>query len=209
MRKIHDITMTIKNGMLVYPGDPGVSIKGVKEIGHGSSANLSEYCMGSHTGTHVDPPFHFLPDGAKVDALPLAPFIGPALVLEISSDEITRKFLEKAPLENVERLLFKTKNSEFSQSPAFRENFAHLTADAAEYLVKLGVRLVGIDYLSVEKYHSKDHAVHMAFLKAGVVILEGLDLSGVAPGWYELLCLPLKVEGGDGAPARAVLVERE
>lgn len=208
MMKIHDITMTIKNGMLVYPGDPGVSLNRVKEIGHGSSANLSEYCMGSHTGTHVDPPFHFLPEGAKVDALLLEPFIGPVLMLEVSSGEITREFLEKAPLDNVERLLFKTKNSGFSQDPGFREDFTHLTAGAAEYLVKLGVRLVGIDYMSVEKYHSKDHAVHLAFLKAGVVILEGLDLSGVGPGWYELICLPLKIEGGDGAPARAVLVER-
>jgi len=208
MRKIHDITVTIQNGMLVYPGDPGVTLKRVKEIGNGSSANLSEYCMGSHTGTHVDPPFHFLPEGAKVDALPLEPFIGPALVLEISSDEITREFLEKAPLENVERLLFKTKNSNFSQDPVFHEDFAHLTGDAAAFLVELGVKLVGIDYLSVEQYHSKDHAVHMAFLKSGVVILEGLDLSGVDPGWYELLCLPLKVEDGDGAPARAVLMER-
>lgn len=208
MRKIHDISMTIKNGMLVYPGDPGVSLKRVKEIGHGSSANLSEYCMGSHTGTHVDPPFHFLPEGAKVDAMPLEPFIGPALVLEVSSDEITREFLEKASLANVERLLFKTKNSGFSQDPVFREDFAHLTGDAAAYLVTLGVKLVGIDYMSVEMYHSKDHAGHLSFLKAGVVILEGLDLSGVGPGWYELLCLPLKVEGGDGAPARAVLVER-
>ena len=209
MRKIHDISMTIKNGMLVYPGDPGVSLKRVKEIGHGSSANLSEYCMGSHTGTHIDPPFHFLPEGAKVDAMPLAPFIGPALVIEAPYDEINREFLKKAALENVERLLFKTKNSGFSQDPAFHEDFAHLTGDAAAFLVELGVRLVGIDYMSVEKYHSKDHAVHMAFLKAGVVILEGLDLSGVGPGWYELLCLPLKVEGGDGAPARAVLVERD
>jgi len=208
MIKIHDITMTIKNGMLVYPGDPGVSLRRVKEIGHGSSANLSEYCMGSHTGTHIDPPFHFLPEGAKVDAMPLEPFIGPALVLEVSSYEITREFLEEAPLDNVERLLFKTKNSTFSQDPMFREDFAHLTADAAVFLVGLGIKLVGIDYMSVEKYHSKDHAVHLAFLNAGVVILEGLDLSGVGPGWYELLCLPLKVEGGDGAPARAVLVER-
>jgi len=207
MRKIHDISMTIKNGMLVYPGDPGVSLKRVKEIGYGSSANLSEYCMGSHTGTHVDPPFHFIPDGSKVDALPLEPFIGPALVLDAPFDEITREFLENASLENVERLLLKTKNSKFSQDPVFHEDFAHLTGDAAAFLVGLGVKLVGIDYMSVEKYHSKDHAVHMAFLKAGVVILEGLDLSGVGPGWYEFLCLPLKVGGGDGAPARAVLVE--
>jgi arylformamidase len=207
MRKIHDITMTIKNGMLVYPGDPGVSLKRVREIGHGSSANLSEYCMGSHTGTHIDPQFHFLPDGAKADALPLDSLIGPALVLDVPSDEITKEFLENASLENVKRLLFKTQNSRFSQDPAFHEDFAHLMDDAAEYLVKHGIKLVGIDYLSVEKYHSKDHAVHMAFLRAGVVILEGLDLSGVGPGWYELICLPMKVEGGDGAPARAVLVE--
>ncbi|MGC2423202.1 MAG: cyclase family protein [Nitrospirota bacterium] len=206
MRKIYDITMGIKNGMLTYPGDPGVEIKREKEIGKNSQANLSMYCIGSHTGTHLDPPFHFFPDGDTAESLPLDSLIGPAVVVE-APDEIGRDFLAGAGLEGAERVLLKTKNSAFAQDPAFREDFAHLTPDGAEYLAELGVKLVGIDYLSIEKYHSKEHAVHRLFLGKGIVILEGLDLSNVEPGEYTLLCLPLKVIGGDGAPARAVLIK--
>ncbi len=214
MRKIYDISMGIKDGMLTYPGDPGVAIKREKEIGipsaagqPASSANVSMYCIGSHTGTHVDPPFHFFPDGDTAEALPLDSLIGPAVVVEAPSDEIGRDFLAGAGLGNAERVLFKTKNSAFSQDPVFREDFAHLTPDGAQYLVEQGVKLVGIDYLSIEKFHSKEHAVHKIFLGKGIVILEGLDLSGVEPGEYTFLCLPLKVIGGDGAPARAVLIK--
>lgn len=207
MRKIYDISMGIKNGMLTYPGDPGVSLKREKEIGKGSAANLSMYCIGSHTGTHLDPPFHFFPDGATAEALPLDSLIGPAVVVEAPLDEIGRDFLAGAGLGNARRVLLKTRNSAFAQDPVFREEFAHLTPDGAEYLAKQGVRLVGIDYLSIEKYHSKEHAIHKIFLGKGILILEGLDLSGVEPGEYTFLCLPLKVVGGDGAPARAVLIK--
>jgi arylformamidase len=207
MKKIYDITMGVHDGMLVYPGDPGVSIRRVKKIGEGSSANISELCMGSHTGTHVDPPFHFIPTGGKVDAMPLDAMIGEAVVVQAPGEHIYRKFLEDAGLSGVERVLFKTKNSELGLGPPFREDFTHLTQDAAAFLVEMGVKLVGIDYLSIEKFHSADHAVHRLFLGNGVVVVEGLDLSGVEPGRYELICLPLKVIGGDGAPARAVLIE--
>jgi len=213
LRKIYDISMGIKNGMLAYPGDPGVSLRREKEIGKNaagqpaSSANVSMYCIGSHTGTHVDPPFHFFPDGDTVEALPLDSLIGPAVVVEAPADEIGRDFLAGAGLGNAERVLFKTKNSAFSQDPIFREDFTHLTPDGAQYLAEQGVKLVGIDYLSIEKFHSKEHAVHKIFLGKGIVILEGLDLSGVEPGEYTFLCLPLKVIGGDGAPARAVLIK--
>ncbi len=206
MRKIYDISMGIKDGMLTYPGDPGVSLRREKEIGKGSQANLSMYCIGSHTGTHVDPPFHFFPDGDTAEALPLDSLIGPAVVVE-APDEIGRDFLAGAGFGLAERVLFKTKNSAFSQDPVFREEFAHLTPDGAQYLAEQGVKLVGIDYLSIEKFHSKEHAVHKIFLGKGIVILEGLDLSNVEPGEYTFLCLPLKVIGGDGAPARAVLIK--
>jgi arylformamidase len=210
MRRIYDISMGIKNGMLTYPGDPGVSLTREKEIGKNSSANLSMYCLGSHTGTHLDPPFHFFPDGGTAESLPLDSLIGPAVVVEAPNeigDEIGRDFLIGAGLGSAERVLLKTKNSAFSQDPVFREDFAHLTPDGAEYLAELGVKLVGIDYLSIEKYHSKEHAVHKTFLGTGILILEGLDLSNVEPGEYTFVCLPLKVIGGDGAPARAVLIK--
>lgn len=207
MKKIYDITMGVHDGMLVYPGDPDVSVRRVKKIEDGSSANISELCMGSHTGTHVDPPFHFIPAGGKVDAMPLDAMIGEAVVVQAPGEHIDRKFIEGAGLSGAERVLFKTKNSTLGLGPPFREDFTHLTPDAARRLVEMGVRLVGIDYLSIEKFHSADHAVHRLFLDNGVVIVEGLDLSGVEPGRYELICMPLKVLGGDGAPARAVLVE--
>jgi arylformamidase len=207
MRKIYDISMGIRNGMLTYPCDPGVSLTREKEIGKGSQANLSMYCIGSHTGTHLDPPFHFFPDGATAEALPLDSLIGPAVVVEAPMDEIGRDFLAGAGLGQAQRVLLKTRNSAFAQYPAFREDFAHLTPDGAQYLAEQGVKLVGIDYLSIEKFHSKEHAVHKIFLGKGILILEGLDLSGVEPGEYTFLCLPLKVIGGDGAPARAVLIK--
>jgi len=207
MLKIHDVTLAIEEGMLIYPGDPGVSLRRVNRIEDGHTANLSEYTLGSHTGTHVDPPYHFEPGGKKADELPLDAMMGPALVVECRGDVIDRQFLEGAGLAGAERVLFKTRNSESLAAGRFREDFVYLTPDAAEYLLGLGVRLVGIDYLSIEKFHSPGHAVHHAFLKAGVVIVEGLDLSGVGPGRYHMACLPLKVKGGDGAPARVVLVE--
>ncbi len=199
--------MGIKNGMLIYPGDPGVEITREKTIGAGSSANVSGYCMGSHTGTHIDPPFHFFPDGKTADLLPLDALIGPARVIEAPGAEIDGNFLAGALTGGAVRVLFKTGNSRFCEAPDFHKDFAHLTPDGAEYLARLGVRLVGIDYLSIEKFHSADHAVHRLFLGNGVVVVEGLNLSDVEPGDYTLACLPLKVIGGDGAPARAVLIK--
>ncbi len=210
MRKIFDISMGIKNGMLTYPGDPGVEITREKIIGAGrpaSVANISAYCMGSHTGTHIDPPFHFFPDGKTADLLPLDALIGHARVIEAQSDEIDGNFLSGAGVEGAVRVLFKTGNSRFCEEPDFHNDFAHLTPDGAEFLKEQGVKLVGIDYLSIEKFHSEDHAVHRLFLGSGIVIVEGLNLSDVEPGDYTLACLPLKVIGGDGAPARAVLIK--
>ena len=207
MRKIYDISMGIKNGMLTYPGDPGVEITREKIIGADSSANISSHCMGSHTGTHIDPPFHFFPDGKTADLLPLDVLMGTARVIETPGSEIDRNFLSGAGVEGAVRVLLKTANSRFCEEPDFHKDFTHLTIDGAEYLAGLGVRLVGIDYLSIEKFHSADHAVHRLFLGSGIVIVEGLNLSDVAPGDYTLACLPLKIIGGDGAPARAVLIK--
>ncbi len=199
--------MGIKNGMLIYPGDPGVEITREKTIGAGSSANVSGYCMGSHTGTHIDPPFHFFPDGNTAEMLPLDVLIGPARVIEAQVNEIDGNFLAGAGVDGAVRVLLKTGNSRFCEEPVFRKDFAHLTIDGADFLKERGVKLVGIDYLSIEKFHSADHAVHRLFLGNGIVIVEGLNLSNVEAGDYTLACLPIRIIGGDGAPARAVLIK--
>lgn len=202
--KLYDITAAVHAGMLVYPGDPEVS---VERLGSGSDSGVrvSRLCLGTHTGTHIDPPLHFIEGGAAVDDIPLELLIGPAQVVWSGSDVIGREFLESADIK-ADRLLFKTKNSGLMAGP-FEKEYACLDEGAAGWLVENGVRLVGMDYLSVERFDAD--AVHRLLLGNGVVILEGLDLTGVDPGIYELICLPLRIRGGDGAPARVVLRERE
>ena len=194
-----------------YPGDPGLEIESWAALSRGDAANVTMLHFGAHTGTHVDAPAHFIEGAPQVSALPLDALIGEALVVEIASDvrAIEAEHLPVGELAGAERVLFKTRNSAFWQeSPAaFREDFTYITNEAARVLVQEGVRLVGIDYLSVEKFKSDDFETHLTLLSRGVVILEGLDLSAVEPGRYELICLPLKIAdgSGDGAPARAVL----
>ncbi len=206
MRIIHDITAGISENMVVYPGDPETRIKRVGKIEEGAPANISEYSFGSHAGTHLDPPFHLDPSGAKADEITLDALIGPAVVVEAVTEIIDAAFIERQELRGTERVLFKTRNSDLIKENKFAEDFTRLDDGAAEALVRLGVRLVGIDYLSVE-FGDPGLPVHRTLLDAGVVILECLDLSRIKPGRFELVCLPLKVLGGDGAPARAVLLE--
>ena len=205
---IYDITNSIRSQMPVYEGDPGVEIAAWTALANGDSANVSFLHFGAHTGTHVDAPAHFIKDAAKIDSLSLDVLIGQARVIHVPDDatEIDRDFLAQCNLNQVDRVLFRTRNSNF-WTEGFRKDFTHLLPEAAEYLVDQEVKLVGIDYLSIEKFHSGHHATHLALLSKGVVILEGLNLSDVPAGDYELICLPLKIaEGaGDGAPARAVL----
>jgi arylformamidase len=195
--------------MPFYPGDPGAEIKPVRSIEDGHVANLSELELGSHTGTHIDAPRHFEPGGTTVDDMALDTLVGPARVVDLSAadDEITRAGLESAGAAGAERVLLKTRNSSLWSKTEFSTDYVALSPDAADYLVESGIKLVGIDYLSIERFHSDDYHVHHALLGAGIVILEGIDLSGVSAGDYELICLPLKIRGGDGAPARAVLVD--
>jgi arylformamidase len=177
----------------------------------GDQANVSLLRFGAHTGTHVDAPAHFIEGGAKVDSLSLETLIGEAIVVEIPLDacSIAPEHLTECDLSGVERVLFKTRNSGFWHDPEnrFRTDFTYLETEAAVWLVEAGVRLVGIDYLSIERFGSKEFETHRTLLSKGVIILEGLDLQQVAPGRYELICLPIKLAGGcgDGAPARAVL----
>jgi arylformamidase len=205
---IYDITAQIRSGMPVYEGDPGVEIKAWSSLANGDSANVSFLHFGAHTGTHVDAPAHFIAGARKIDALSLDVLIGPARVVHVpdSITEIDINFLAGCDLSEVERVLFRTRNSNFWDE-GFRKDFAHLSPEAAGELVGMGVKLVGIDYLSIEKFHSGHHRTHLALLSKQVIIVEGLNLKDVAAGDYELICLPLKIaEGaGDGAPARAVL----
>jgi arylformamidase len=209
--KIHDISMPISSEMILYPGDPEVVVTPVSRISQGDDANVSILCMGSHTGTHVDPPRHFVDDGLAVDRIPLDAVVGRCLVCAIEdADVIGVEQLTKVAIPpDTKRILFKTRNSAFWNDPSFRSDFTYLDEDAARWLVDRGVRLVGIDYLSVDAFCSETHPAHMCLLQAGVVVAEGLDLRGVGVGTYNLVCLPLRIEGGDGGPARAILIEED
>lgn len=205
---IYDITVPIRATMPIYEGDPGVNIEPWSQLAKGDSANVSFLHFGAHTGTHVDAPAHFIEGANRVDSLPLELLIGPARVIRVPDDatEIDPEFLSSCDLSNVTRLLFHTRNSAF-WNEEFRKDFTHLLPEAAEALVARGIKLVGNDYLSVEKFHSGHHRTHLTLLRSGTVIVEGLNLRDVPAGDYELICLPLKIaEGaGDGAPARVVL----
>jgi len=205
---IYDVTVPIRSGMPIYEGDPPVKIEAASSLASGDSASVSFLHLGAHTGTHVDAPAHFIEGATKIDSLALDILIGSARLVHVPEDrtEIDSQFLSTCDLENVERIIFRTRNSNF-WNEGFRKDFTHLLPEAAEMLVNRGVKLVGTDYLSIEKFHSGHHRTHIALLARGVVIVEGLNLSEVPAGDYELICLPLKIaEGaGDGAPARVVL----
>lgn len=213
--KIYDLTVAISENVPIYEGDPRVAVESVKRIAAGDDANVSRLCCGLHTGTHVDAPNHFIDGTRRVNELDLEKLVGPCVVVEIDEavDAIESFHLPELGYETgVERILFKTKNSAFWNEPdkGFRADFAYITEAAARTLADGGVKLVGIDYLSVERFGSTDFATHRIMLEKEVVILEGIDLRDVPAGEYELICLPLKYTGGegDGAPARTILRQK-
>jgi len=209
-RRIWDVSVPLRHDGLVYPGNPPISITPVQSIAAGGTANVSRIDLGSHTGTHVDAPLHFMDGGAGVDELPLDVLIGPARLIAFGDDVLVvdEAELRRHDLTGVTRLLIRTRNSAWlaSGSAEFHPDFTHVAPDAAEYLVSIGVRLVGVDYLSVEQFHSPHHRTHKTLLSNRVVIVEGLMLSDPPPGDYDLYCLPMLLAGLDGAPARAVLI---
>ena len=207
-RKLFDISVPVKNGGVVYPGNPEIHIELQQDMARGGSSNVSLLTLGSHTGPHVDAPLHMIPGGVGVDGIPLDALIGPALVIAFDDDvmAVTEAYLRSQPIAGYERVLLKTRNSRYIRERDFHRDYTYLAPDGAEYLVSLGVRLVGIDYLSIEQFHSGHHRTHKTLLSRGVAIIEGLDLSEPPPGEYELYCLPVLLDGVDGAPARAVLV---
>ena len=194
---------------MVYPGNPEIRIEPSSQVTKGSSSNDSRISFGSHTGTHVDAMKHFFDDGSTVDALPLESLVGAATVIAFPDDvmSVTAAHLTQHHLDGVSRLLIKTRNSAFIKDGTFHKDYTYVAPDAAERLVALGEKLVGVDYLSVEQFHSGHHKTHRTLLGKNVVIVEGLDLSAIAPGQYDLYCLPLRLVGLDGAPARAILIQ--
>lgn len=201
---LHDVSVPIHPGMVIYHDNPGVEVERASAIAAGAGANVSRLTMGVHSGTHVDGPLHFFEDGAGADSLPLDAMLGPCLVVElpdIGGGPIDAAVLERAAIPaGTERLLLKTTNSELWEREEFTRDFVRLDGSGAEHLLGLGVRLVGIDYLSIG-----DPDAHRALLGAGVVALEGLDLRRIAAGPYELICLPIRLLDTDGAPARVLL----
>jgi arylformamidase len=199
-----DVTVPIREGMVVYEGDPEVRLERVAAIDDGAIANLSRLDFGVHSGTHVDAPIHFFDGAPAAEAIPLEPLMGPAHVVDATRVErdLDADALQALELPvDAERLLLKTPGSELWGRDEFVRDFVSLTGDGAAYLVSRGVRLVGIDYLSIG-----DADAHRTLLGAGVVVVESLDLRAAEPGLYRLLCLPLKLVGADGAPARALLI---
>jgi arylformamidase len=202
-----DVSVPLRNMMVQWPGDPPVSIKRVKDIGRGDKVNISVISMGTHSGTHVDAPVHFIREGDGVDNVSLNTMVGRARVIEIRSHEsINPEELAKYHIRRGERILFKTKNSlSVWQKEDFVEDFVFISDGAADFLVDRGARLVGVDYLSVGSFKQGGSYVHRTLLGAGILVIEGLNLSNVTPGKYDLICLPLKIAEGDGAPARVIL----
>jgi arylformamidase len=210
---VHEISAPLRPDLPSWPGEGGLRREVVTDVSRGDSATVSRLSLGAHTGTHIDAPCHFLPGAPGVESLEPDVLVGPAVVagLEHLTGPITATDLNAVGLpEGTERLLAKTTNSGWSaRDTSFRKDFIAFDASGAQWCVDRGVRLVGIDYLSIEPFGSGrfGHPAHKALLGAGVVIVEGLDLAGVAPGRYLLSALPLLIPGGDGAPARAVLVD--
>ncbi len=200
--RIQDVSVLVRPAMHVFEGDPRVSLTPVLSMADGALANVGELCCGTHTGTHVDAPSHFIDGAAGVESLDVDALCGPAVVVDLRDVEgsIDAEALARVDLEGAERVLFATRNSELWSRSGFTWDFVSIAPDAAAMLVAAGVRLVGIDYLSVGSPET-----HRALLGAEVVIVEGLDLTGVAAGRYEVFCGPVKLEGADGAPARVLL----
>ncbi len=208
-----DISVPIRAGMIVFEGDPAVRLERTLAIADGGVCNLSRLVAGVHSGTHVDAPLHFIDGAPGIEAVPLDALVGRALVVDASDvvdGEARSANLDAAMVDRLgipagtQRLLLRTANSALWDLPGFSRAFVGLTANGARRLVELGVRLVGIDYLSVAPYGDPT-PTHRALLDAGVVIVEGLDLRAAAPGPVELVCLPILIPGSDGAPARALI----
>jgi len=205
---IYDVSVPIAVGMPVWPSDPPLKLTGKAHVPPGKdyTIRVTSIEMGSHTGTHIDAPCHFIEGGRSLSEIPLDWLIGPAVVCHIpGARSITRDSLENLEWAGVERVLFKTDNSGHWNDGRFYEEFVYLEPEAGEFLVSRGIRVVGIDSLSIDRYRSRNHPTHFALLAHDVVIIEGLNLRGIEPGRYHMMALPLNLQNADGAPTRVIL----
>jgi arylformamidase len=211
MSRMHDVTMTFCPEMPGWPLNPGPDIRPLRAMHAGAHNNVTLVDFHVHSGTHVDAPRHFVADGYGVDRIPLDVLVGSCTVVHFpDAPVITPEMLGGLDLpEGVTRLLLRTRNSEFLDDFAqgFRADYTALTPEAGRWAVDRGIRLLGIDYLSIERYKEPHNATHRVLLENEVILLEGLDLRGIAPGTYDLYCLPVKIRDCDGAPARVILIE--
>ena len=204
--KLIDVSVPLDAQLATYPHNTPFTLEPIKRIAHGDSSNVSTLHMSAHTGTHVDAPRHFFDDGQGTEALSLELLIGRTRVIEVHSRAgIAATDLEAIDFSNDIRVLIKTANSRLWGDPEFHEDYAGVLESGAKHLVEHGIKVVGVDYLSVEKFHNPGAPAHHILLGAGTIVIEGLDLRGVEPGVYDMFCLPLRVVGSDGAPARVVL----
>lgn len=196
----------------VYEGDASMKFEFLKDMRKGDPLTLSVYSLGAHSGTHIDAPMHFVRDGASIDRVPLEPLIGPARVIQVPDavQAINAAELNRHRWRGAERVIFRTRSAErgWMHSPTFHRDFAYIAPDAAQLLADAGIRLVGIDYISAEQFGAPAPLTHRILLGRGIPIVEGMALEGVAAGDYDLIVLPMKVGGHEGAPARAVLRKR-
>ncbi len=205
--KIYDLSVYIHSKMLKWPTDPEIDIVSFSSIKNGDKANLSFLKFGSHTGTHIDAPYHFNLQGKTVDKLNLYDLIGEVLVVEVNSNKITTKEIKNIDFNKYKRIIFKTKNSKLIKCRKFNPEYVYLDYSAAKLLIKNKIRVVGIDYLSIEKFDSKEHKIHKLLTENNVIIIETLDLNKVIAGEYFLVALPIKIRNCDAAPARVVLIK--
>jgi len=206
---LYDATVTLYEGMLLYPGDPPFKLQSRYRLANGDPFNLCEMSMGTHIGTHVDPPAHYFDKGQGVDHIPVSVMVGPGIVLDMRGRPyVDRQALVESPIAGHRRVLLKTDNASRLLQTEFAADYVYLTEDGAAFLVEQEVQLIGIDYLSIERFQNPGAGVHRTLLAGGVLIVEGVNLLEVPPGPCKIYCLPLKIKDGDGAPAR-VLIETE
>jgi len=204
--KLIDVTVPIDSNLATYPGNTPFSLEGIKRLARGDSSNVSTLHLSAHAGTHVDAPRHFFDDGGGVESLALELLCGRTRVVELTTRKaVTAEDLAGFDLREDVRLLLKTANSRLWGTPDFHQDFIGVSEGAARFLVDRGVKVLGVDYLSVEPYKTPGAPAHHVLLGAGTIVIEGLNLRDVEPGAYEMYCLPLALVGADGAPARVIL----
>jgi len=203
--KLIDVSVPLDAQLPTYPHNTPFALEAIKRLANGDSSNVSTLHMSAHTGTHVDAPRHFFDSGQGTESLALELLIGRARVIDISSRGISAEDLAAVDLSDDIRVLIKTRNSRLWGSPEFHTDYVGVTESGAKHLVEHGIKVVGVDYLSVEQFKNPGAPAHHVLLGAGTIVIEGLDLRQVDPGIYEMFCLPLRVVGSDGAPARVVL----